>query len=265
MSFSVRPLEFETRGLTLRGSAYVPCRKLIVRDRGPASRLRRAADRGLPRLRAARTCARRPRTLAVVAMDRAGHGESDGDFADTVVSNDIVDSLELIRWIAGLGFVDADDLHLVGISMGAVIASVVAAETRPRHSLTHNVVRRRVVRRRTAEWNVAGSFDHRRRRARLLRFPWIARWARRSSPMPVGSMCTAGREASTVPCGCSTVIGISSPRATPSDTWIFMVTRWSTRSCPAPTTAGSPCPARDFVLGETVHFVASHALRRCRT
>ena len=45
------------------------------------------------------------------------------------MSQDIVDSLDSLRWIAALRFVDPSNLHLLGISMGAVISSVVAAET----------------------------------------------------------------------------------------------------------------------------------------
>jgi hypothetical protein len=64
-----------------------------------------------------------------VAFDRAGHGESDGDFYDTTASGDIADSLELLEHIADFDFVDGNDLHLLGLSMGGVIASIVAAET----------------------------------------------------------------------------------------------------------------------------------------
>lgn len=68
------------------------------------------------------------RGLGVIAYDRAGHGESDGDFFDTTVSGDIADAhlvLEAVRRREG---VDAENLHLVGMSLGSVVASVVAAE-----------------------------------------------------------------------------------------------------------------------------------------
>jgi pimeloyl-ACP methyl ester carboxylesterase len=70
-------------------------------------------------------------------MDRAGHGESDGDFYDTTVSGDIADSLQLLERIVSFDFVDGDDLHLLGLSVGGVIATVVAAVTAQRiRSLT---------------------------------------------------------------------------------------------------------------------------------
>ncbi|KHK96706.1 hypothetical protein LK09_14070 [Microbacterium mangrovi] len=72
-----------------------------------------------------------------VAYDRAGHGESDGEFFDTTVSGDIRHAHEALEAIAGLETVDADDLHLVGQSLGSVVASVVAAgSARPFRSLT---------------------------------------------------------------------------------------------------------------------------------
>jgi pimeloyl-ACP methyl ester carboxylesterase len=67
--------------------------------------------------------------VAVVAVDRAGHGESDGDFADTTVSGDVADSLEVLSMIAASDDVDQTNIHLVGTSLGAVIASIVAAES----------------------------------------------------------------------------------------------------------------------------------------
>jgi pimeloyl-ACP methyl ester carboxylesterase len=68
--------------------------------------------------------------VAVVAVDRAGHGESDGDFADTTVSGDVADSLDVLSMIAASNDIDPTNLHLVGTSLGAVIASIVAAESR---------------------------------------------------------------------------------------------------------------------------------------
>lgn len=67
--------------------------------------------------------------LAVVAFDRAGHGESDGEFFDTSASGDVQDAQEVLRAVAALDEVDGDDLHLVGLSLGAVIAAAVAARS----------------------------------------------------------------------------------------------------------------------------------------
>ncbi len=64
----------------------------------------------------------------MVAFDRAGHGESDGEFFDTTVTRDVEDSVRVLDAVAALPGVDAEDLHLVGMSLGAVVASVVAAD-----------------------------------------------------------------------------------------------------------------------------------------
>lgn len=77
--------------------------------------------------------------ITVVTYDRAGHGESDGDFFDTTVTGDIRTAHRVLEAVRALPGVDGDDLHLLGMSLGAVIASVVAAgqqPTRPVRSLT---------------------------------------------------------------------------------------------------------------------------------
>lgn len=136
MAYTFQPIEFDIGGLTLRGAAHVPT--------GPEPSATAVLHHGFG---GQRTEAYRPfvtlarelaaRGVAVVAFDRAGHGESDGDFYDTTVSGDIADSLQLLRRIVDLDFVDGDDVHVLGTSMGSVIAGVVAAETDvPVRSLT---------------------------------------------------------------------------------------------------------------------------------
>jgi uncharacterized protein len=124
----VRPLELQAGGLTLRGTAYVPTR----RPRSPTALLCHGfTGNRIETSRLFVTLARRLADvgIAAVAMDRAGHGESDGDFFDTTVSADIADALSTLDDVASFEFVDPDSLHLLGFSLGAVIASVVAAET----------------------------------------------------------------------------------------------------------------------------------------
>ena len=128
MVIDVRPTSVTTRGLTLRGTAYVPG----TDSRHPTAMLFHGF--GGQRSEASRAFVQLARALvthgiAAVAFDRAGHGESDGDFADSTVSQDVVDSMDVLEGIASLDFVDRDDLHLVGISLGAVVASVVAAQS----------------------------------------------------------------------------------------------------------------------------------------
>lgn len=75
--------------------------------------------------------------IGVLAYDRAGHGESDGDFFDTTASGDIRQGRQVLEVVSTLDGVDAANLHLVGMSLGSVVASVVAAESRlPVRSLT---------------------------------------------------------------------------------------------------------------------------------
>ncbi len=66
------------------------------------------------------------RGLVVVTYDRAGHGESDGSFCDTTVTGDVADALQVVESARNLPGCDPDNLHLAGLSLGAVIATWVA-------------------------------------------------------------------------------------------------------------------------------------------
>lgn len=124
----VRPLSFETRGLMLRGTAYVP------KSVAPGPTVVMCHGFTGNRIETGRLFVTLARQfvqvgLGVVAVDRAGHGESDGEFFDTNITNDLADTHQTLDRIASFDFVDRDNLHLLGFSLGAVIASVVAAET----------------------------------------------------------------------------------------------------------------------------------------
>lgn len=130
---NLHPLAFLVDGLVLRGSLYLPDEAHGQATAGPfptavlhhgfgGSRTEAGSFVSLAR-------ALLDEGVAVVAMDRAGQGESDGDFADVSVERDVRDAVELLDRIAALDAVDAGDLHLVGLSMGAVVASLVAAQT----------------------------------------------------------------------------------------------------------------------------------------
>jgi len=123
----IRPFEAPVRGLVLRGSQHLadapgPRPTAVLMHGFGGSRVettgvfvalaRRLAEAG----------------IGVVAYDRAGHGESDGEFLDTTVTGDVADARRVLDAVRALPEADPDDVHLVGMSLGAVVASVVAAE-----------------------------------------------------------------------------------------------------------------------------------------
>lgn len=66
--------------------------------------------------------------FASVRVDLAGHGESDGDFFDVTISGEIAQVRSVVRDVRALGFTDPERIGLVGMSMGGVVAGIVAAE-----------------------------------------------------------------------------------------------------------------------------------------
>jgi pimeloyl-ACP methyl ester carboxylesterase len=125
---AIEPIEFTIRGHQLRGTRYLSA----AIGRAPVAVLHHGF--GGNRAEASRSFVQLARRLvasgvAAVAMDRAGHGESDGEFADTTVSNDVADCIEILDLVAADPRVDPTNLHLIGISLGAVVASIVAAES----------------------------------------------------------------------------------------------------------------------------------------
>lgn len=128
MSTHVEPLDLAIGGRQLRGTRYVPS------GGGPFPTAVLHHGFGGQRTEASRSFVQLARALTihgmiVVAADRAGHGESDGDFADTTVTQDVADSIEVLDHVAAANDVDATNLHLVGTSLGAVVASIVAVES----------------------------------------------------------------------------------------------------------------------------------------
>ncbi|MGO4455359.1 alpha/beta hydrolase family protein [Arthrobacter sp. RAF14] len=132
----LRPLHTTVNGITLRGSHYLPAG---ARPLGTAVLFHGFGGSRVETTGVFVTLARALAAagIAVVAYDRAGHGESDGDFLTTTASGDITQAHQVLEAITRLEGVDAEGLHLVGMSLGAVIASVVAAESAfPIRSLT---------------------------------------------------------------------------------------------------------------------------------
>ena len=114
--------------LTYRGSVYTPTGAAPVH---PTVVLHHGF--GSTRLEAFGLFVQLSRALAqrgikAVAFDRAGHGESDGEFFDTTLSGDILASRAVVQAVREWPDVDQGSLHLLGMSLGAIVASVVAAE-----------------------------------------------------------------------------------------------------------------------------------------
>ncbi|OUE30164.1 Alpha/beta hydrolase family protein [Clavibacter michiganensis] len=123
----IRPFEARVRGLALRGSQH------LTDAAGPRPTAVLMHGFGGSRVETTGVFVALARRLAaagigVVAYDRAGHGESDGEFLDTTVTGDVADARRVLEAVRHLPEVDPGDVHLVGMSLGAVVASVVAAE-----------------------------------------------------------------------------------------------------------------------------------------
>jgi pimeloyl-ACP methyl ester carboxylesterase len=123
---NIRPFEARVRGLVLRGSQY------LVDDEGQHPTAVLMHGFGGSRVETTGVFVELARRLArsgigVVAFDRAGHGESDGDFFDTSATGDVADTLAVLEQISSLPEVDAHNLHLVGMSLGSVISASAAA------------------------------------------------------------------------------------------------------------------------------------------
>ena len=134
---NVLSLQETVGGRELRGTAFLPDESAYpvptaVLQHGFGSNRMEAAGLFVQLSRALNAAG-----FATVAFDRAGHGESDGEFFDTTVSRDVRDAVELLDRIPDMTFVDASQVHLVGMSMGSVVSSVVAAQRSDRvRSLT---------------------------------------------------------------------------------------------------------------------------------
>ena len=64
--------------------------------------------------------------IASIRFDFNGHGESEGDFKDMTVPNEINDAKKVIEYVRGLSYVSK--VALVGHSQGGVVASMTAGE-----------------------------------------------------------------------------------------------------------------------------------------
>ncbi|WP_100448019.1 alpha/beta hydrolase family protein [Glycomyces xiaoerkulensis] len=70
------------------------------------------------------------RGLAAYRFDFAGHGDSDGDFADLTVSDQVEQAQAAVEAVAAHQAVEAERMALMGMSLGGLTASLVAARLR---------------------------------------------------------------------------------------------------------------------------------------
>jgi len=126
------PFETTVRDLTLRGTHYLPDAAASAAPE-PRATVVLLHGFGGSRVETTGVFVALARALVaagfgVLAFDRAGHGESDGEFFDTTASGDIADTAAVLAALRESPAVDAANLHLVGMSLGSVIAATVAAE-----------------------------------------------------------------------------------------------------------------------------------------
>ncbi len=66
------------------------------------------------------------RGIASIRFDFNGHGESEGDFVDMTVLNEVEDAMRVFEYVRDMRFVS--DVAIVGHSQGGVVASMVAGK-----------------------------------------------------------------------------------------------------------------------------------------
>lgn len=126
MNYEQQYCEVKRDGITMRGMAY------IANGAGPRPAV--ILNHGFGGSHTEQGCfVRLARTLAnagfhVFALDRTGQGDSDGEFFDVTVARDLADVNAIIDYVLAREEVDETNLHLVGLSMGAVLTTLVAAQ-----------------------------------------------------------------------------------------------------------------------------------------
>lgn len=66
--------------------------------------------------------------IASIRFDFIGSGESDGDFVNMTLSNELEDARLILMYARSIDFVDTDRIGILGFSMGGAVASMLAAE-----------------------------------------------------------------------------------------------------------------------------------------
>jgi pimeloyl-ACP methyl ester carboxylesterase len=125
----IRNHDFRHGGLTLRSTVHIPDNPAEIR--WPTAVF--VHGFGNNRLETGSSFVQMSRLLerngvASVRFDLSGHGESDGDFFGVTITGEITETRAVVRTVRTLAFADPDRIGLVGMSMGGVVAAIVAAE-----------------------------------------------------------------------------------------------------------------------------------------
>lgn len=65
--------------------------------------------------------------IASIRFDFMGSGESDGDFKDVTISSEVEDCKKVLQFVSSLDYIDKGNINILGFSMGATIAVVIAS------------------------------------------------------------------------------------------------------------------------------------------
>lgn len=65
--------------------------------------------------------------IASIRFDFMGSGESDGDFKDVTISSEVEDCKKVLKSVNSLDYIDKENINILGFSMGAAIAVVIAS------------------------------------------------------------------------------------------------------------------------------------------
>lgn len=123
--------DFQHHGLTLRSTVHIPEGRVATRlptvvfvHGFSNNRMENRSFVQMSRLLEAGG-------IASVRFDLSGHGESEGDFFDVTITKEIAETRSVVRTVRSFDFVDPERIGLVGMSMGGVVAGIVAAEEPP--------------------------------------------------------------------------------------------------------------------------------------
>lgn len=116
-------IEIKRDGLTLRGELLKPevkkCPVAII-FHGLMSNIGKADNHMFARI----ADALYNKGIASVRFDFNGHGDSDGDFSDMTVINEIMDAVKILEYTRSLDFIT--DIYIIGHSQGALVGGMIA-------------------------------------------------------------------------------------------------------------------------------------------